>query len=73
MRNPEQPQLYFSLSLFLDVCVWVCVSDGGLDEVVEEMNGGKCLYAFMRVKDPNTQLPKNVLINWVWCVLDHSA
>ena len=39
--------------------------DGGLDEMVDEMNGGKCLYAFLRVIDPNTQLPKNVLINWV--------
>jgi hypothetical protein len=38
--------------------------DGGLDEIVDEMNGGKCLYAFLRVTDPNTQLPKNVLINW---------
>ena len=43
----------------------MCVTDGGLDELVDEMNGGKCLYAFMRVQDPNTQLPKNVLINWV--------
>jgi hypothetical protein len=38
--------------------------DGGLDELVDEMNAGKCLYAFMRVTDPNTQLPKNVLVNW---------
>ena len=40
-------------------------SDGGLEEVEEEMNGGKILYAFCRVTDPNTKLPKNVLINWV--------
>lgn len=40
--------------------------DGGVDEVVEEMNGGKVLYAFLRVIDPNTELHKNVLINWVW-------
>ena len=45
-------------------CVPVLI-DGGLDEMVDEMNGGKCLYAFLRVTDPNTQLPKNVLINWV--------
>ena len=32
---------------------------------MDEMSGGKCLYVFMRVTDPNTQLPKNVLINWV--------
>ena len=40
-------------------------TDGGLDEVVDEMNGGKSLYVFMRVTDPNTELPKNVLVNWV--------
>lgn len=39
--------------------------DGGLDEIVDEMSGGKVLYAFLRVTDPNTQLPKNVLVNWV--------
>ena len=33
--------------------------------MVDEMNGGKNLYVFMRVTDPNTQLPKNVLVNWV--------
>ena len=44
------------------LCVFI---DGGIDEVVDEMSGGKSLYAFMRVIDTNTQLPKNVLINWV--------
>ena len=44
------------------LCVFI---DGGIDEVVDEMSGGKTLYAFMRVIDANTQLPKNVLINWV--------
>ena len=50
--------------LYETVCVLVLL-DGGLDELVDEMSGGKCLYAFLRVTDPNTQLPKNVLINWV--------
>ena len=40
-------------------------TDGGLDEMMDEMSGGKVLYAFLQVTDPNTQLPKNVLINWV--------
>jgi hypothetical protein len=39
--------------------------DGDIDEMVEELNGGKMMYAFLRVKDPNTQLFKNVLVNWV--------
>lgn len=37
----------------------------GLDELTEELNSCKILYAFCRVLDPNTELPKNVLINWV--------
>ncbi|XP_075895162.1 drebrin-like b isoform X2 [Nelusetta ayraudi] len=38
--------------------------DGGLEELVEELNSGKVMYAFCQVKDPNSGLPKNVLINW---------
>ena len=33
--------------------------------MVEELSGGKVMYAFCRVIDPNTKLPKNVLVNWV--------
>ena len=42
-----------------------CFTDSGLEEMMDDMSGGKVLYAFLRVTDPNTQLPKNVLINWV--------
>ncbi|KAF7218038.1 transcript variant X2 [Nothobranchius furzeri] len=38
--------------------------DGGLEELVEELNSGKVMYAFCRVKDPNSGLSKYVLINW---------
>lgn len=38
--------------------------DGGLEEMVEELNSGKVMYGFCRVKDPNSGLPKYVLINW---------
>ncbi|CAL8347111.1 unnamed protein product [Lota lota] len=38
--------------------------DGGLEELVEEFNSGKMMYAFCRVEDPNSGLPKYVLINW---------
>jgi len=38
--------------------------DGGIDEMIDEMSGGKVLYAFLQVTDPNTRLPKNVLVNW---------
>ncbi|XP_047228002.1 drebrin-like protein isoform X2 [Girardinichthys multiradiatus] len=37
---------------------------GGLEELVEELNSGKVMYAFCRVPDPNSGLPKYVLINW---------
>lgn len=33
--------------------------------MVEELNSGKVMYGFCRVKDPNSGLPKFVLINWV--------
>ncbi|CAG8488273.1 1876_t:CDS:10 [Funneliformis caledonium] len=38
---------------------------GGLEELVEEFNDGRIQYAFVRVIDPNTELPKFVLIGWV--------
>lgn len=43
----------------------VAAAEGGLEEMVEELNSGKVMYAFCRVKDPNSGLPKFVLVNWV--------
>ena len=40
-------------------------AEGGLEELAGELSGGKVMYGFCRVKDPNTKLFKNVLINWV--------
>lgn len=40
-------------------------TDGDLDELVDELNEGKMLYAAIKVMDPNTNLPKIVFINWV--------
>uniref|UniRef100_A0A8C4R9N3 Drebrin like n=1 Tax=Eptatretus burgeri TaxID=7764 RepID=A0A8C4R9N3_EPTBU len=37
---------------------------GGLAEMVEELNSGKIMYAYCRVKDPNAGLSKYVLVNW---------
>lgn len=39
--------------------------DGGITELAEDLNSCKIMYAFCRVKDPKTSLPKYVLINWV--------
>ncbi|KAL1838661.1 hypothetical protein VTJ49DRAFT_2440 [Mycothermus thermophilus] len=38
--------------------------DGELSELVDEFNDGRIQFAFVRVKDPNTGLPKNILIAW---------
>lgn len=38
---------------------------GGLDELEDEFVDGKVMWAFVRVKDPGSNLPKFVLINWV--------
>ena len=39
--------------------------DGGIEELTEDLSGGKILYAYVKVIDPNTNLPKFVFINWV--------
>ncbi len=38
--------------------------DGGVDELVQELNANKIMYAFIRVEDPKTSLPKYVMLNW---------
>uniref|UniRef100_A0A672P907 Drebrin-like protein B n=1 Tax=Sinocyclocheilus grahami TaxID=75366 RepID=A0A672P907_SINGR len=38
--------------------------DGGLEEMVEELNSGRIMYAFCKVLDPSSGVPKFVLINW---------
>lgn len=32
--------------------------------MIDDLNSGKIMYAFLKVNDPKTSLPKNVLINW---------
>ncbi|KAL2145004.1 hypothetical protein VTI28DRAFT_8233 [Corynascus sepedonium] len=38
--------------------------DGELADLVEDFSEGRIQFAFVRVKDPNSGLPKNVLIAW---------
>ena len=52
---------YRKLSNDLDVAT---TGTAPLDDVVEELSDGKIMYAFVRVTDPNTRLPKFVLICW---------
>ena len=49
----------------MSMCLFICSKDGGLEELIDELNSGKIMYAYCRVQDPNTGLPKFVLINWV--------
>lgn len=39
--------------------------EDGIEEMADTMNCAKIQYCFLRVIDPNSNLPKNVLINWV--------
>jgi hypothetical protein len=39
--------------------------DGGLEELNDEFSDGKVQFAYARVIDPNTELPKFVFIAWV--------
>ncbi|XP_065071787.1 drebrin-like protein [Rhopilema esculentum] len=38
--------------------------EDGFEEMADELNGGKIMYAVCRVNDPNTNLPKLVFVNW---------
>lgn len=38
--------------------------DGELAELIDEFSEGKVQFAYVKVRDPNTGLPKNVLIAW---------
>ena len=53
--------LIFFLNYF-----WI---DGGITELAEDLNSCKIMYAFCRIKDPKTSLPKYVLINWVTMIV----
>lgn len=41
------------------------MAEGELVDLVEEFSDGRIQFAFCKVKDDNSGLPKNVLIGWV--------
>jgi hypothetical protein len=41
------------------------IPEGELGDLIEEFSEGRIQFAFVKVKDPNTTLPKYVLIGWV--------
>ncbi|RWS14052.1 drebrin-like protein isoform X1 [Dinothrombium tinctorium] len=44
--------------------ILLSTGDNGLEELVDQLNVASIMYAFCRVADPKTELPKYVLINW---------
>ena len=38
--------------------------EDGIEELAEDLNANKIMYAFLQVDDPKTSLPKYVLLNW---------
>jgi hypothetical protein len=42
----------------------LCYIEGELSELIEDFNEGRIQFAYVKVKDPNSGLPKNVLIAW---------
>lgn len=38
--------------------------EGELIDLIDEFSDGRIQFAFVKVKDPNTTLPKSVLIGW---------
>lgn len=45
--------------------IWTnIVPEGELADLIDEFSDGRIQFAFVKVKDPNTGLPKNALIAW---------
>lgn len=47
-----------------NVLKFISQGEGGIEEMKEDLNSAKIMYAFCRVLDPKTSLYKCVLINW---------
>lgn len=53
------------LSLVTHTHIYSLCLDGGLEELNDEFSDGKVQFAYAKVIDPNTELPKYVFIGWV--------
>lgn len=47
-----------------NILKFISQGEGGIEEMKEDLNSSKIMYAFCRVLDPKTSLYKCVLINW---------
>ena len=40
------------------------IAEGELVDLIDEFSDGRIQFAYAKIKDPNTTLPKSVLIGW---------
>lgn len=40
------------------------IAEGELVDLIDEFSDGRVQFAYAKIKDPNTTLPKSVLIGW---------
>jgi len=75
-RSSNQTKTVYSKCKVLEVCSGPAPihiqpsadaysTEGELIDLIEDFNDGRIQFAFLRVKDTNSKLPKNVLIGWV--------
>lgn len=49
---------------------FISKGDGGITELIDDLNSGKIMYAFLKVDLPDGSISKYVLINWqVSCMI----
>ena len=65
VRGERSPQRL--LLCYLHLFLWG-LAEGELEDLIEEFSDGKVQFAFVKVKDLNSGLPKFVLICWVWAL-----
>ena len=47
-----------------EACVSDYVTEGELVDFIEKFSDGRTQFGYVKVKDPNTGLPKNALVAW---------
>ena len=62
--------IFYFIFFFLYVPeVYYIFAEDGIEEMAEDLNSSKIMYAVVKVVDPNTTRPKIILINWVRCLV----
>jgi hypothetical protein len=58
-------RLKINTQLFSPLLTPLTLLEGELIDLIDDFSEGRVQFAFVKVKDPNTTLPKYVLIGWV--------